>query len=126
MNAILTRLVETSLYASVLFGLILLLRFALKRRISPRVQYALWLLLVLRLLVPVTAESPVHLPALFPKAALTASAEQDAETGVARQPVFDTSALPYRAGVPTGGAHGGTAQNAWMAFRRRIGLRPSM
>lgn len=113
MNAILTRLVETSLYASVLFGLILLLRFALKRRISPRVQYALWLLLVLRLLVPVTAESPVHLPALFPKAALTASAEQDAETGVARQPVFDTSALPYRAGVPTGGAHGGTAQNAW-------------
>lgn len=75
MNAILTRLVETSLYASVLFGLILLLRFALKRRISPRVQYALWLLLVLRLLVPVTAESPVHLPALFPKAALTASAE---------------------------------------------------
>ena len=57
MNAILTRLVETSLYASVLFGLILLLRFALKRRISPRVQYALWLLFVLRLLVPVTAES---------------------------------------------------------------------
>ena len=41
MNAILTRLVETSLYASVLFGLILLLRFALKRRISPRVQCAL-------------------------------------------------------------------------------------
>lgn len=51
---------EWVLSSSILILLILLLRFLLRGRIDPRLQYALWLLVLLRLLLPVALfESPV-------------------------------------------------------------------
>ncbi|MBQ3131884.1 MAG: hypothetical protein IJC24_04160, partial [Clostridia bacterium] len=46
---------------------LLLFRAAFKKRISPKVQYAMWLLLVLRLLLPVTIESGFHVESLLPE-----------------------------------------------------------
>ena len=40
--------------SSVLIPVILLLRFLFRRSVSRRVQYALWLMVLLRLLIPVT------------------------------------------------------------------------
>ena len=50
-------LIEISIYSAVITAFILLFRAAFKKRISPKVQYAMWLLLVLRLMLPVTIES---------------------------------------------------------------------
>ena len=47
-------LIEISIYSAVITAFILLFRAAFKKRISPKVQYAMWLLLVLRLMLPVT------------------------------------------------------------------------
>ena len=43
--------------SSVLIAVVILLRFALRRKISLRVQYALWALVLVRLLVPVSVGS---------------------------------------------------------------------
>jgi beta-lactamase regulating signal transducer with metallopeptidase domain len=53
-----TWLLRTSAEASVLIALVFALRFALRRRLSPRWQYALWLLVVLRLALPALPASP--------------------------------------------------------------------
>lgn len=60
-------LIEISIYSAVITAFILLFRAAFKKRISPKVQYALWLLLVLRLLLPITIESGFHVESLLPE-----------------------------------------------------------
>ena len=60
-------LIEISIYSAVITAFILLFRAAFKKRISPKVQYAMWLLLVLRLLLPVTIESGFHVESLLPE-----------------------------------------------------------
>lgn len=54
-------LLEISVYSGVIFIFVMLLKTLLKDRMSPALHYALWALLVMRLLVPVTIASPVHL-----------------------------------------------------------------
>ncbi|MEB8944803.1 M56 family metallopeptidase [Bacillus cereus] len=44
--------IETSIMASILVGLILCLKMLLKNQLTPRWQYALWLILLVRLLLP--------------------------------------------------------------------------
>jgi len=60
-------LIEISIYSAVITAFILLFRAAFKKRISPKVQYAMWLLLVLRLILPVTIESGFHVESLLPE-----------------------------------------------------------
>ncbi|MBQ7092240.1 MAG: hypothetical protein IJN83_06265, partial [Clostridia bacterium] len=60
-------LIEISIYSAVITAFILLFRAAFKKRISPKVQYAMWLLLVLRLMLPVTIESGFHVESLLPE-----------------------------------------------------------
>ena len=60
-------LIEISIYSAVITAFILLFRVAFKKRISPKVQYAMWLLLVLRLMLPVTIESGFHVESLLPE-----------------------------------------------------------
>ena len=60
-------LIEISIYSAVITAFILLFRAAFKKRISPKVQYAMWLLLVLRLMLPVTIESGFHVESLLPQ-----------------------------------------------------------
>ena len=51
-------MVELIITSSILILVVLLLRFLLRGRISRRVQYALWLVVALRLLVPISAPAP--------------------------------------------------------------------
>ncbi|MGK0536115.1 M56 family metallopeptidase [Bacillus sp. 'calajunan'] len=44
--------IETSIMASILVGLILCLKMLLKNQLTPRWQYALWLILLVRLMLP--------------------------------------------------------------------------
>ncbi len=52
---------RTSWQAAILAGLILLARFLLRRHLSPAWRYGLWLLLVVRLLIPITPRSATSL-----------------------------------------------------------------
>lgn len=62
MNAILTALLEVTVASAVIYGAILLFLRLFKGKLSARFQYFIWFLLVLRLLMPVTVESGLHLP----------------------------------------------------------------
>jgi beta-lactamase regulating signal transducer with metallopeptidase domain len=61
MMAILNALMEITAYSFALYGFIWLFRRLFRGKLSARLTYALWFLLVLRLLMPVTLASPVHL-----------------------------------------------------------------
>jgi bla regulator protein BlaR1 len=58
---ILRTLLEVSIYASVIFLAILLFRRLFRKSLSPLVKYALWFLLLARLLLPVTLDAGVRL-----------------------------------------------------------------
>ena len=60
-------LIEISIYSAVITACILLFRLLFKKRISPKVQYTVWMLLVLRLMMPVTIESGFHVESLLPE-----------------------------------------------------------
>ncbi len=57
LSAVFTWVWQTSLAASVLIGLVLLLQLLFRRLLPPRWRYALWLLVLLRLLMPVAPSS---------------------------------------------------------------------
>lgn len=59
--AILNMLIETTIYSGVIFGAIMLTKKCLKGKLSPLLHYAIWALLIARLLIPFTLESSVHL-----------------------------------------------------------------
>ncbi len=59
MAAILELLWAAAVQSSVLFAAIWLMRLALKGRVNPRLQYALWSLMLLRLLLPLGVQSPL-------------------------------------------------------------------
>ena len=54
-------LIGTSLHASLLVGLVLLVQLTVGRFISPRWRYALWLIVVCRLIMPVVPSSPLSI-----------------------------------------------------------------
>lgn len=54
-------LLEINIYASVLVVAIMLLKICLKGKMSPLLHYAVWSLLVLRLIIPVTFQSDIRL-----------------------------------------------------------------
>ena len=60
MKATVDALVQVSLYSASITAGILLFRFILKNRISPKLQYLMWWLLILRLLMPVTPDIGLH------------------------------------------------------------------
>lgn len=60
-QTILTRLLEISLYSAALFLVVWLFRIVFSKLLSPQLKYALWFLVVLRLCIPVTLESGLHL-----------------------------------------------------------------
>lgn len=60
-QTILTRLLEISVYSAALFLIVWLFRSVFSKLLSPQLKYALWFLVVLRLCIPVTLESGLHL-----------------------------------------------------------------
>ena len=84
-RVILTHLVEIGVYALVIFGAVLLFRRVFHNRTRPALRFGLWLLLLLRLTIPFTMTSTIHLivlPAEEPTAATTT-----ARTGASAQPI---------------------------------------
>jgi len=92
-NAILTRLLEITVYSAVIFVAVVLFRFALGKWLSPSLKYLLWFLVVLRLVVPATFESGFHfitLPSAETSAAVSAETETvTAAPEVQSEPVLD-------------------------------------
>ena len=66
MERILSVLLEVSIYAGILILAILSFRALFYSKISPKLQYLLWGLVILRLMIPVTLESGFHVESLFP------------------------------------------------------------
>lgn len=60
MKATVDALVQVALYSAAITAGILLFRFIFKNRISPKLQYLMWWLLILRLLMPVTPDIGLH------------------------------------------------------------------
>ncbi len=60
MKAIVDVLVQVTLYSAAVTAGILLFRFIFKNRISSKLQYLMWWLLILRLLMPVTPDIGLH------------------------------------------------------------------
>ncbi|MDD5017046.1 MAG: DUF6034 family protein [Eubacteriales bacterium] len=54
-------LLEISIYSSAIFLVTLLLKKCFKNKMSPFLHYAVWMVLIARLMMPVTIASPVHL-----------------------------------------------------------------
>jgi beta-lactamase regulating signal transducer with metallopeptidase domain len=94
---ILTRLLEITVYSAVLFLAVLLARLLLRRWLSPALKYALWFIVLLRLIVPVTLESGFHLislPQSQTPAAVLQTVEPKAEPEAdADAPVLEDSAV---------------------------------
>lgn len=61
MKATVDALVQVTLYSAAITAGILLFRFIFKKRISSKLQYLMWWLLILRLIIPVTPDIGLHL-----------------------------------------------------------------
>ena len=97
MEQILSTLLEISVYATVLILAILLFRSLFYSKISPKLQYLLWSLVILRLMIPVTLESGFHVEPLFP-APVAAAATSTPVVAVTPAPVLtQTEPAPYAA-----------------------------
>lgn len=88
-------MIEVLLTSSVLILALALLRRGLRGRIDPRLQYALWLLVVLRLLIP---------GSLFPAPLTVSGALSDWEASRAADDTAPTSAADAPAQSPAAGA----------------------
>lgn len=99
-QTILTRLLEISIYSTALFLIVWLFRSVFSKLLSPRLKYALWFLVVLRLCLPVTLESGLHLFTLpaetaQPQMAATPTAALTEQPVIpqAEEPVLDGGAV---------------------------------
>lgn len=88
-------MIEVLLTSSVLILALALLRRGLRGRIDPRLQYALWLLVVLRLLIP---------GSLFPAPLTVSGALSDWEASLAADDTVPASAADAPAQSPAAGA----------------------
>lgn len=69
MANVLNVLYEISFFAALIVLCLLLLRSVAKKRMSAQLQYMLWGLLVLRLLLPVQIDTGLHLASILPRPA---------------------------------------------------------
>ena len=84
-RAILTRLLEMGVYALVIFGAVLAFRRVFHNKTRPALRFGFWLLLLLRLTLPVTVTSGIHLIVL--PAAGSPSTVTAAQTEASAQPI---------------------------------------
>jgi|AGTN01.3.fsa_nt_gi Antirepressor regulating drug resistance, predicted signal transduction N-terminal membrane component len=78
----LSTLLEITIYSGVIWMAIMLLKTVLRNKMSPFLHYAVWSILILRLIIPATVESPVHLITLPSETGTAAAAAvNDAEAG---------------------------------------------
>lgn len=91
---------EVLVSSSVLITALTALRFFLRGKISARLQYALWLLAALRLLVPVSlVSSPVSVMNAVPEAAIEQTPFVFEQTGTSQWDTIDSKPLPASTAV---------------------------
>ena len=107
-RVILTHLLEIGVYALVIFGAVLGFRRVFHNRTRPALRFGLWFLLLLRLTIPVTVNSGVHLivlPAAEPTAttltARTEASAQPARPATVTNPTAMPTGAPDAAKAPT-------------------------
>ncbi|MEA4890737.1 MAG: DUF6034 family protein [Clostridiaceae bacterium] len=109
---ILSLLLEISVYSAVIYAVTLLLKKGLYKKLSPALHYGIWIILLLRLLMPFTIDSGINLiviPAQAPKAqtqsmeTLPAFVSGNAADPAAAQSIADVTAsdfTPNRSSIP--------------------------
>lgn len=100
-QTILTRLLEILVYSTAIFLIVWLFRSVFAKLLSPQLKYALWFLVVLRLCIPVTFESGLH---LFTIDAASAPAVINTAPAV-QQPDWDVVAPQVDVPMLDGGAN---------------------
>ena len=85
-QTILTRILEIIVYSSVIFLFVWLFRAVFSKWLSPALKYALWFRVVLRLCIPFTLESAVHLFTLPQTAVETAQVAASTPAPQTQQP----------------------------------------
>lgn len=90
-------LLEISAYAAVIFLAILLFRMLFKKSLSPAVKYALWFLLLARLLMPVTLDTGFSLFSVPVQDTLYAATVPKEQTATQSVPSADTAAAEQAA-----------------------------
>ena len=121
-QTILTRLLEILIYSTALFLIVWLFRTIFSKQLSPRLKYALWFLVVLRLCIPVTLESGLH---LFTIDAASASSVINT-TPATQQPDWDAVSPQADAPVLDGGANAQQPQAANPANPTEIKTAPQL
>ena len=106
-RVILTHLLEIGVYALVIFGAVLAFRRVFHNKTRPALRFGLWLLLLLRLTVPFTVNSAIHLivlPASQPTEAVAARTEASAQPirpATVTNPAAMPTGAPDAAKAPT-------------------------
>ena len=106
-RVILTHLLEIGVYALVIFGAVLAFRRVFHNKTRPALRFGLWLLLLLRLTVPFTVNSAIHLivlPASQPTEAVAARTEASAQPirpATVTNPTAMPTGAPDAAKAPT-------------------------
>ena len=98
-QTILTRLLEIFIYSTALFLIVWLFRTVFSKQLSPRLKYALWFLVVLRLCIPVTLESGLHLFTLEAAPAPSVISAKPAEQEQAQGAVSPEADVPQIDGM---------------------------
>ena len=132
-RVILTHLLEIGVYALVIFGAVLAFRRVFHNKTRPALRFGLWLLLLLRLTVPFTVNSAIHLivlPASQPTEAVAARMEASAQpirpTAVT-DPTARPTGAPEAAKAPTEEAQAerapaaGLGVSQWMVILWAVG-----
>ena len=106
-RVILTHLLEIGVYALVIFGAVLAFRRVFHNKTRPALRFGLWLLLLLRLTVPFTVNSAIHLivlPASQPTEAVAVRTEASAQPirpATVTNPAAMPTGAPDAAKAPT-------------------------
>jgi beta-lactamase regulating signal transducer with metallopeptidase domain len=136
MAAVVNALLEVTVYSAVLYGAILLFQKLFKKHISAVMNYAVWALLILRLVVPVTVDTGIRFFVLPQENAVQAETVNEADPArsedIRLQPAGVTPSRPitgYTAASPDTGLAprdaAGTAGPA-SAPARSIGWRDAL
>ena len=122
-RSVLTRLLEIVVYALVIFGAVLAFRRAFHSTARPALRFGLWLLLLLRLTLPFTADSAVHLIVLPTEAGtpVTAAAPTEANALPVR-PETAAAARPRGTDSPEATAVPAAEDREQRAALRRLSL----
>ena len=132
-RVILTHLLEIGVYALVIFGAVLAFRRVFHNKTRPALRFGLWLLLLLRLTVPFTVNSAIHLivlPASQPTEAVAARTEASAQPirpATVTNPTAMPTGAPDAAKAPTEEAQAerapaaGLGVSQWMVILWAVG-----